>query len=125
MLHSFQTAWLSPNEEQFDALVKFLNKRLDEGHGETILEIGTGGKEKIIALSELSSLFYMLVADGDSPGLSTDEMDASVATLKSMQAILNAELQFLRDKQTGVNSRHIQEFLIRRNIDEEDFMEVR
>ena len=39
-----QTAWISPNEEQFDALKNFLNKRLDEGHGETILEIGTGGK---------------------------------------------------------------------------------
>ena len=41
---SKKTAWISPNEEQFDALVKFLRKRLDEGHGETILEIGTGGK---------------------------------------------------------------------------------
>jgi hypothetical protein len=40
---SKKTAWISPNEEQFDALVKFLKKRLDEGHGETILEIGTGG----------------------------------------------------------------------------------
>ena len=52
-------------------------------------------------------------------------MDASVATLRSMQAVLNAEIQFLREKQTEVNTRHIQEFLIRRNIDEEDFMEVR
>jgi hypothetical protein len=41
---SKKTAWISPNEEQFDALVKFLKKRLDEGHGETILEIGTGGR---------------------------------------------------------------------------------
>jgi hypothetical protein len=40
---SKKTAWISPNEEQFDALVRFLKKRLDEGHGETILEIGTGG----------------------------------------------------------------------------------
>lgn len=40
---SKKTAWISPNEEQFDALVNFLKKRLDEGHGETILEIGTGG----------------------------------------------------------------------------------
>ncbi len=40
---SKKTAWISPNEEQFDALVQFLKKRLDEGHGETILEIGTGG----------------------------------------------------------------------------------
>jgi hypothetical protein len=40
---SKKTAWISPNEEQFDALVKFLEKRLNEGHNETILEIGTGG----------------------------------------------------------------------------------
>lgn len=40
---SKKTAWISPNEEQFDALVRLLKKRLDEGHGETILEIGTGG----------------------------------------------------------------------------------
>ena len=40
---SKKNAWISPNEEQFDALVKLLKKRLDEGHGETILEIGTGG----------------------------------------------------------------------------------
>lgn len=40
---SKKTAWISPNEEQFDALVQFLKKRLDEGHNETILEIGTGG----------------------------------------------------------------------------------
>lgn len=40
---SKKIAWISPNEEQFDALVKLLQKRLDEGHGETILEIGTGG----------------------------------------------------------------------------------
>lgn len=42
---SKKTAWISPNEEQFDALVKSLKKRLDEGHGETILEIGTGGMD--------------------------------------------------------------------------------
>ncbi len=48
---SRKTAWISPNEEQFEALVKFLKKRLDEGHGETILEMGTGGrlsKQKLI-----------------------------------------------------------------------------
>ena len=40
---SKKTAWVSPNEEQFDTLIAFLKKRLDEGHGETILEIGAGG----------------------------------------------------------------------------------
>jgi predicted nucleic acid-binding protein len=44
---SKKTAWISPNEEQFDALVQLLKKRLDEGHSETILEIGTGGNSLI------------------------------------------------------------------------------
>ena len=70
-------------------------------------------------------MMHYLVADGESPGLLSDEMDASVATLTSMQAVLNAEVQFLRERQTGNNTRHAKEFLIRRNVDEEDFMEVR
>ncbi|CAF2776744.1 unnamed protein product [Rotaria sp. Silwood2] len=104
---SKKTAWISPNEEQFDALSKFLKKRLDDGHGETILEIGTG------------------VTDGESPGLLHDEMEASIATLKSMQAILDAEIQLLREKLLTNNTRFINEYLIRRHIDQEDFMEVR
>ncbi|CAF1232558.1 unnamed protein product [Adineta steineri] len=104
---SKKTAWISPNEEQFDALVKFLKKRLDEGHGETILEIGTG------------------VSDGETPGLLSDEMEASVATLKSMQAVLDSEVQLLREKSSSNNTRFINEYLIRRHIDQEDFMEVR
>ncbi|CAF3676418.1 unnamed protein product [Rotaria sordida] len=104
---SKKTAWISPNEEQFDALVRLLKKRLDEGHGETILEIGTG------------------VTDGECPGLLIDEMDASVATLKSMQAVLDSEIQLLREKSLSNNTRYVNEFLIRRHIDPEDFMEVR
>lgn len=38
---SRKTAWINPNEEQFDALAQLVKKRLDEGHGEAILEIGT------------------------------------------------------------------------------------
>jgi maltooligosyltrehalose synthase len=54
---SKKTAWISPNEEQFDALVKFLKKRLDEGHGETILEIGTGGR-LFKSLNQSKYFFY-------------------------------------------------------------------
>lgn len=67
------------------------------------------------------------VGDGESPGLLHDEMETSVATLKSMQAVLDCEIQFLREKTSSSNNgtRSIQEFLIRRHIDQEDFMEVR
>ncbi|CAF0825149.1 unnamed protein product [Adineta ricciae] len=104
---SKKTAWISPNEEQFDSLASFVKKRLDEGHGETILEIGTG------------------VIDAETPGLLADEMEASIATLKSMQAVLDSEVQLLRQKSLANNTRFVNEFLIRRHIDQEDFMEVR
>ncbi|CAF2993687.1 unnamed protein product [Rotaria socialis] len=104
---SKKTAWISPNEEQFDALINFLKKRLDEGHGETILEIGTE------------------VTSSESPGLLREEMEASIATLKSMQALLDCEIELLREKSLSNKTRFLNEYLIRKHIDEEDFMEVR
>ena len=38
-------ALISPDDEQFDFLLHKLKERLDEGHGETIYEVGVGGKE--------------------------------------------------------------------------------
>ncbi|CAF3813523.1 unnamed protein product [Rotaria magnacalcarata] len=104
---SKKTAWISPNEEQFCALIKFLQKRLDEGHGETILEIGTE------------------VTNSELPGLLHEEMEASIATLKSMQTLLDFEIELLREKSFSNKTRFLNEYLIRKHIDEEDFMEVR
>ena len=65
------------------------------------------------------------VSDGECPGLLVDEMEASVATMKSMQAVLDSEAQLLREKSVSNNTRYVNEYLIRRHIDQEDFMEVR
>lgn len=65
------------------------------------------------------------MTDGESPGLLPDEIEASVATLKSMQAVLDSEVQLLREKSHANNTRFTHEYLIRRHIDQEDFMEVR
>ncbi len=70
-------------------------------------------------------ILLILATDGESPGLLVDEMEASVATLKSMQAVLDSEVQLLREKSLANNTRYINEYLIRRHIDQEDFMEVR
>lgn len=121
---SKKTAWISPNEEQFDSLVSFVKKRLDEGHGETILEIGTGGLF-IFEYESIEEYRSFVVIDAETPGLLADEMDASIATLKSMQAVLDSEVQLLRQKSLANNTRFVNEFLIRRHIDQEDFMEVR
>lgn len=50
-------------------------------------------------------------------------MEASVATLKSMAASLNAECVLLRQRQEKEGS--VSEFLVRVRADEKDFMEVR
>ena len=39
-----QMALISPTDEQFDILLHKLKERLDEGHGETIYEVGVGGE---------------------------------------------------------------------------------
>lgn len=48
-------ALISPTDEQFDILLHKLKERLDEGHGETIYEVGVGGersrKDKEIIVS--------------------------------------------------------------------------
>ena len=41
-----QIALISPTDEQFDILLHKLKERLDEGHGETIYEVGVGGERK-------------------------------------------------------------------------------
>lgn len=52
-------------------------------------------------------------------------MEASIATLKSIQIILDFEIQLLREKSFLNNTRFINEYLIRKHIDQEDFLEVR
>lgn len=39
-----QAHLVSPNNEEYDIIVDIIKERLDEGQGETIYEIGTGGK---------------------------------------------------------------------------------
>ena len=75
--------------------------------------------------------------EGEEPGLNQDEMEASVATLKSMEVELNSAVKELREKQIGANEntnssaqsknaiKYVKEFLIRKQSDVEDFTEVR
>lgn len=79
-------------------------------------------------------IFY---TEGEEPGLNQDEMDASIATLKSMEIELNSIVKELREKTIGDNStntavvqnknsvKYVKEFLIRKRSDMEDFTEVR
>lgn len=98
-------ALVSPNEEQYDLLLKRLKQLIDEGSGETLYEIGTG-------------------EDIAESGLSEDELDAAVATLQSLASTIPADCVLLRQRKShepGI----IAEYLVRRRADEKDFMEIR
>ncbi|XP_077381061.1 GTP-binding protein 1-like [Festucalex cinctus] len=95
---------VSPTGEQYDALQRHLRARLDEGCGETIFVVGMG-------------------SDGGDYGLSDRDMEASVATVQSLCEQVEADLIPLRER-TEVGGK-IRDFLIRRRVGEQDFLEVR
>ncbi|XP_037103568.1 GTP-binding protein 1-like [Syngnathus acus] len=95
---------VSPTGEQYDALQRHLRARLDEGCGETIFVVGMG-------------------SDGGDYGLSDRDTEASVATVQSLCEQVEADLILLRER-TEVGGK-ICDFLIRRRVGEQDFLEVR
>merc|ERR1719414_2804932 len=76
---------------------------MEEGRGETIMELGAGE---------------------DTEGLSEEEMQASIATLKSIADILEADCNMLRSKPCDGGKR-TEQWLIRHKSDTRDFMEIR
>ncbi|KAF5272208.1 hypothetical protein FQA39_LY01290 [Lamprigera yunnana] len=95
---------VSPNEEQYDLLLRRLKQQLDEGRGEVIIEIGG-------------------IEDGIDSGLNDDEKEAAVATLQSLAATLECSCVLLRERKdmSGI----ILQYLIRRLLDQTDFLEIR
>lgn len=102
-------SWISPSGKLYDELVEWLNINIEKNHGEFIIELG--------------------VSEGEEDGLLADEMEASIATLRSMEVSLNAAIKELREKQITTASnqqkKYVKEFLIRKKAEEEDFTEVR
>lgn len=94
---------VSPSNEQFDLLKMYLENRIADGRGETIFDIGIG--------------------DGEDNGLESDEYDASVATLQSLAATLDADCVELRQRpaEKGMTG----QYLVRKRVDQSDFMEIR
>lgn len=96
-------ALISPSHEQFDLLKKLLEKRIIDSGGETIFEIGTG--------------------DNEENGIDPDEYAASMATIQSLAATLNADCVELRQRPSDKGMTG--QFLIRKRVDQSDFMEIR
>nr|XP_033339492.1 GTP-binding protein 1 isoform X2 [Megalopta genalis] len=68
---------VSPSEDQYELLLRRLKERIQDGGSETIFDIGIG-------------------EDGSEDGLKEDEYEASVATLQSLAATLEADCVLLR-----------------------------
>ncbi|XP_047433371.1 GTP-binding protein 1-like [Mugil cephalus] len=95
---------VSPTGEQYDSLLRHLRERIDEGCGETIFVVGMG-------------------SDGGDYGLDEKDMEASVATVQSLCEQIEADLILLRERTD--NGGKILDYLIRRRVGEQDFLEVR
>lgn len=98
-----KTALVSPTNEEFDVLQEDINTRINDTQGETIYEVGTG--------------------EGDKPGLKEEDYLASIATLKSIAQSLDLECVLLRERTAEEGK--VAEFLLRKRLKCEDFMEVR
>lgn len=94
---------VSPTHEQFDLLLKQLETRIADSRGETIFDIGVG--------------------DGEDNGIDPEEYEASVATLQSLAATLDAECVELRKRPSDKGKTG--QYLIRKRVDQADFMEIR
>ncbi|XP_067238212.1 GTP-binding protein 1 isoform X2 [Chanodichthys erythropterus] len=101
---SSKLALVSPNGEQYDLLLRQLRERMDEGCGETIYVLGVG-------------------SDGGDYGLNESDMQASVATVRSMCEQIESDLILLRERTEAGGQ--VRDYLIRRQVGEADFLEVR
>lgn len=69
------------------------------------------------------SLLCVCSTECEEPGLSDQDMEASIATLEAVASSLNAQCVLLREKMEVKGK--VKEFLVRKEADTEDFMEVR
>ncbi|PAA71874.1 hypothetical protein BOX15_Mlig028279g1 [Macrostomum lignano] len=102
---SRKLAYVSPSHTEFEQLCVNLSKRMGQGVQEAIVELGSGEAEE--------------------PGLTADEMSASVATVQSMAVQLGADCSVLQRQQLPASGLHTAKLLIRRKPANGDFMEVR
>ena len=65
----------------------------------------------------------LLLLECEEPGLNEKDMEASVATLEALAGSLNAQCVLLRER--AETEGMVKEFLVRKETDNEDFMEVR
>lgn len=76
-----------------------------------------------IAVDGCDDFFRFHLTDVGDSGLGEEEMAASLATLQSIAETICADCIFLRQKK--FDKKCVKEYLVRKQADEQDFMEVR
>ncbi|CAF1576726.1 unnamed protein product, partial [Adineta ricciae] len=96
---------VDPNPDRLQHLITQMNWRLKEGHGEALYAIG--------------------VEDcGTLSGVSHEELQASLVTLRKMADSLHASITILFERKVE-NDRHIVEVLVRKVPDDQHFIDLR
>ncbi|XP_070580603.1 GTP-binding protein 1-like [Ptychodera flava] len=94
---------VTPDDATYEFLVTNFRMRLEDGQGEFIYVVGEG--------------------DGADSGLSQEELDSSVDTLKMLASQLDADTVLLRER--TLQGGKVAEYLVRKKPDDEDFYEIR
>lgn len=98
---------INPTKQRFEHLVTQMKWRLREGHGEAIYEIGVSDS-------------------GHLQGLSDEDMDTSLGTLREMAEKLGASSEILRRKWIdAAGSKSVAEILVRKVPDDQHNIELR
>lgn len=95
---------VDPTDDQFETLKEQLQRRMSENRGETIYELGVN-------------------EDGGGNGLDEDNYSAALATLEALAATINADVVELGKRR--VEKGFTGQYLLRRRVDDTDFMEIR
>lgn len=133
-----QKSLVDPNEEQLALWRQRLNELIVAGAGDVLFEVGVGdGIESLIRwilhtnhrlrifnLAQIYVHFPLLAVPGiEDPGLQDDEYEASLKNLKSIASHLDAHcIELNRRKVDEGFSGHC---LIRKQLYEQDFLEIR
>jgi len=97
--------FIAPDDDQFDYLMKKMQKQILSHQGECIYVLGEAEHE------------------GEETGLAEDDLVTSRATLEAMAENLNCKCTLIRGRDGQVGK--IEEYLIRRIYEENDFLEVK
>lgn len=123
-------ALVSPNEKEYDLIVKKVTQLMEEGRGECIFEVGLGSEPPSIDDNSNGA-----EDTEQASGLNASDYDASVATLESIALSLESDCVLLRERilsggasngtEIPPDAYRTGQYLIRKKADTRDFTEIR